>query len=113
MVASLPLFRGITLPVLPCLPPVPRANAQGIAHPQTASAARPCLGLLGYHLSEVRASEPTLTVTRCGVEVARRLAIFAVKKLSRFEREETRAVRSTANEVSSASFRVLARNGQF
>ena len=27
-------------------------------------------------------------------EVARRLAIFAVKKLSRFEREETRAVRS-------------------
>ena len=72
----LSLFRGITLPVLPYLPRVPRANAQGIAHPQTASAARPCLGLLGYHLSEVRASEPTLTVTRCGVEVARRLAIF-------------------------------------
>ena len=50
---------------------------------------------------------------RRGAEVARRLAIFAVKKLCRFEREETRAVRSNVNEVSGASFRVLARNGQF
>ena len=43
----------------------------------------------------------------------RRLAIFAVKKLCRFEREKTRTVRSTANGVRGASFRVLARSGQF
>ena len=40
------------------------------------------------------ARKPSFSETGCCTEVARRLAIFAVKKLSRFEREETRTVRS-------------------
>ena len=61
----------------------------------------------------VSASKSILPEIRHKFDVASRLAIFAVKKLCRFEREETRAVRSNANGVSGASFRVLARNGQF
>ena len=50
------------------------------------------LGLLKYHLSEVSEIMSMLTEIRRASEVARRLAIFAVKELSRFEREETRTV---------------------
>ena len=56
------------------------------------------------HPGGVSAIKSVLTEIRREFEVARRLAIFAVKKLRRFEREETRAVRSSANGVSGASF---------
>ena len=92
------------------LPLVPRVARDAFPHTALRYA---CTVLLRYHPSGVGAIKSFLAEIWRGAEVARRLAIFAVKKLSRFEREETRAVRSTANEVSSASFRVLARNGQF
>ena len=60
--------------------------------PQIASAARTYLGLIKYHLSGVSANKSILPEIRHKFEVASRLAIFAVKKLSRFEREETRTV---------------------
>jgi len=64
-------------------------------HPRLRSTLRSAyLGLLKYHLSEVSEIESILTEIRRDYEVARRLAIFAVKKLSRFECEETRTVRS-------------------
>jgi hypothetical protein len=52
------------------------------------------LGLLKYHLSEVSANKSAFSKMQRCAEVARRLAIFAVKKLCRFECKETRAARS-------------------
>ena len=75
--------------------PIARAAGRrtGLLAPQIASALqRPYLGLLKYHLSEVSANKSILTEIRRDSEVVRRLAIFAVKKLRRFEREETRTV---------------------
>ena len=60
--------------------------------PHTALTAFVCVGLLKYHLSEVSEIMSMLTEIRRNSGVARRLAIFAVKKLRRFEREETRTV---------------------
>jgi hypothetical protein len=83
------LFRGITCGVLQYLPHVPRLAVRRIAVPRLRFA---YLGLLKYRLSEVSEIMSILTEKRCCDEVARRLAIFAVKKLRRFEREETRTV---------------------
>ena len=58
LLVSFPLFRGITIPVLPYLPPVPRVGAQAIAHPQIA-ACRPYLGLRKYHPSGVNVLSET------------------------------------------------------
>ena len=68
---------------------MPRIDTLGLPAPQIA------LRLSGViEISPLRgeARKPSFSEIRCSVEVARRLAIFAVKKLSRFECEETRTV---------------------
>jgi hypothetical protein len=83
----------------PPRPSVAAARAAGafdrLRRPRWLSLSKPPLYvvLLKSHPSGVSTTKSTLTEMRRGAEVTRRLAIFAVKKLRRLEREETRTVR--------------------
>ena len=88
------LFRVITSGVLLYLPPVPRFTVRRIAAPRLRSTSFRLSGVIEISPLRGEVREPSFSEIRRNSEVARRLAIFAVKKLCRFECEETRTVRS-------------------
>jgi len=108
------LFRGITRGVLPYLSPVPRDDTHPYRTPDCAPLQFRLSGVIKISPLRGEARKPSLSEIRRDPEAARRLAIFAVKKLKRFEREETRTVRScTERSESAASFHVREKMANF